>query len=254
MPSPATIINNAIVDLNIAGSVDAVRANDLILGLNHYNRIVSRLALLPKMGWYMRNQAFTFTTSKQSYTIGLAANAPDFTITCERPPLFDAAKLVLTSSTPNTEIAIPIITVQIYEAVPIPALSSGQPWMVYYQPTYPNGTLFPMAFPTTTSNKLRLFWKNQLEQCLFADVSTSIDLPQAYEDMLTSMLMVRLASIPAYGLTVTPEMRSMANEAYAVVAAQNNSDPRLIGTDILGRNYGRVSGTGTYFRSLGGVG
>lgn len=255
MPSPSTIINNALVDLNIASTVEAVKPNDFLLGLNHYNRIVNRLALLPKMGWYMRNEAFTFTTSQQSYTIGLAANSPDFTITCSRPPLFDAAKLVLTSSTPNTEIAIPIITVQVYEAVPIPALSSGQPWMVYYQPTVPNGTLWPVAFPTTTSNKLRLFWRNQLEECLLADVSTSIDLPQAYEDMITSMLMVRLASIPAYGITVTPEMKLMADEAYSIVAGQNNSDPKLIGTDLLGRSYGNiVSGSGTYFKTLGGIG
>lgn len=254
MPSPTDIINNAIVDLNIASTVEAVKPNDFLLGFNHYNRIVNRLALLPKMGWYMRNESFPFAASQQSYTIGPSGSA-DFAITGPRPPLFDAAKLVLTSSTPSNEIQIPIITVQIYESVPIPELTSGQPWMIYYQPTVPDGTLFPIAVPTNTANELRLFWRVQLVEVSIDDVGTSIDLPPAYEDMLTSMLMVRLASIPAYGITLTADMRLMASEAYSLVAGQNNSDPKLIGTDLLGRNYGqRVSGTGTYFRTLGGVG
>ncbi len=258
MPLPADMIRNAIVDLNIAASPAAVKARDLELGLSHYNRIVNKLALTPKMGWYMRNQAFAWTVSKQFYTIGLVANAPDFVMTAgggERPPFIDAANLVLTGPSVPNEIQLPVIFVQQYESIPQPTLSGLQPTKIYYSPTFPNGTIAPHPYPTNISNQLRLFWKNQLFQVALADIFTNIDLPQAYEDMLTCLLMVRLASIPAYGLTVTPEMKAMAKGAYDAVAHQNGSDPTMISTDLLGRYYGRNStGSGTYFRTLGGIG
>ncbi len=256
MPLPVDMIRNAIVDLNIAASPAAVKARDLELGLSHYNRIVNKLALTPKMGWYMRNEAFTWTTSQQFYTIGpLAA---DFTITGLRPPSIDAANLVLTGPAVPNEIQLPVIFVQQYESIPVPTLSSLQPTKIYYSPTFPNGTIAPHPYPTNVGNQLRLFWKNQLAQVLLADIFTNIDLPQAYEDMLTCLLMVRLASIPAYGLTVTQEMREMAKGAYDAVAHQNGSDPVMISTDLRGRNYGKHGGTttgsGVYFDTLGGIG
>ncbi len=258
MPAPIEIIRNAIVDLNIAASPAAVKARDLELGFNHYNRIVNRLALTEKMGWYMRNEAFPWAVSQQFYTIGPAAGTPDFVITGERPPFIDAANLVLTGPAVPNEIQLPVIFVQQYEALPQPTLSSLQPTKIYYSPTFPNGTLAPHPYPTNIGNKIRLFWKNQLTTVLFADIGTNIDLPQAYEDMLTSLLMVRLASIPAYGLQVTQEMKEMQMEAYNAVAHQNGSDPVMISTDLLGRHYGKhggsTTGSATYFRTLGGIG
>lgn len=234
MPSPQDIITNALRDLNILSvGVPQPAAEDLALGLAHYNRLVNRWAAQGRMSYYVTNQAFTFATSKQSYTIGVAANTPDFTISAGvRPPKIHRAKLVLTASSPASELDLPVIFVETYEGIPNPAQSGTQPYAVYYQPTYPNGTLWPVPYPTNTANQIRLYWTAQLNTVAIADIATSIDMPPALEDALTFTLEERLC-IP-FGKTPSPELAKQAWGARQIYSQLNDADPALIGTALRG--------------------
>ena len=237
MAAPADIFRNALLDLGRMGiGESAPSAPDLALCLSHYNRLVSRWSAQGKMSYYERNQAFTFSVSQQSYSIGVTANSPDFTITAPggvRPPFINRAKLVLTASSPNSELDIPVIFKQVYESINTPEQIGVQPYCVYYQPTFPNGTLWPVPYPTNTSNKLRLFWPAQLEVIAIADIATDIPMPPALEDALTWTLEERLC-VP-FSIPVSDELRIQANGARQVYSQLNDSDPALISTDIQGR-------------------
>ena len=52
---------------------------------------------------------------------------------------------------------LPVIEVDDYSAVPIAEHTSTYPTCVYYQPTYPNGTLWPWPYPTDITAELELF-------------------------------------------------------------------------------------------------
>lgn len=209
---------------------------DTELCLAHYNRMVGYLAARG-LGWYDVNEAFTFSVSKQSYLIGpgpAVAGVPDFVMTAAgvRPPKFDRAKLVLTTGSPDTEYVIPIITTQEYSGIVNPAQSALLPQIIYYQPTFPNGTLWPVPYPTATTNQLRLFWKNQLAPVLIAAISTNIDMPPGVEDPLTWDLMRRIA--PSFRRPLTPDQIMLANSSFNVLLTMKNADPAYIETDIQG--------------------
>lgn len=243
MPSPDTIITNALKWLGVTGSGQTAPApEDTDLGLSHYNRIVEDLAAR-QLGWYDANEAFAFGVSQQSYSIAPSGTAPGagiFVMTAGgvRPPKFDRAKMVLTSVSPNQEYDLPILTVQTYSALPNPAQSALIPLRVYYQPTFPLGTLWPVPFPTVTSNLLRLFWRNQLSTVAIADITTNIDMPSGIESALTWELLRRCAA-GGFNKPLTDDQKQLANDSWQVLLTLKNADPALISTDIRGATYGR---------------
>ena len=234
MATPLDIITHALQDIGAIGAADgSPEAEDAALCLSHYNRMIGYLAAR-QLGWYEVNEAFTFSASQQSYSIGPAGSGADFIMTAAgvRPPKIDRAKLVLTAGSPDTERVIPIYTVQIYEGIVQPARSAAEPLAVYYQPTFPTGTLWPVPYPTTTSNQLRLFWKNQLAEVAVAAISTDIDMPSGVEGALTDELMKRIA--PAFRKTIGAERLMMAADSWTVLLTLKNADPAYIQTDLAG--------------------
>lgn len=237
MPSPLTIITNALRDIRVLSANDsAASGEDTELALSHYNEVVEELVALG-LGWYEVNEAFTFGVSQQSYSIAPVGTTPAsgvfvMTATGVRPPRFSRAKLVLVASSPDTEYEIPIVTVGQYENIVQPAQSAAEPQIVYYQPTFPNGTLWPVPYPTTTTNQLRLFWKNQLSSIDIADISTSISMPPGVSKALKYELMRGLAG--AFGKSLTADQMVLAQESWKTLLTMKNADPAYIATDIAG--------------------
>jgi hypothetical protein len=234
--TPLDVISGALEDLCVIPAGGTPGGGILTLGLRHYNRMVEYLAA-QRLGWYEVNEAFTFSASQQSYTIGKAGSGANFIMTAggERPPKFDRAKLVLTAGSPDTEIVLPIYTVQEYSAIAQPAQSAAEPGVIYYVPDFPNGKLFPVPYPTTTTNQLRLYWKNQLATVLVAAISTDIPVPPGVQDALTWELLRRCA--PAFGWTLTADQLAMANSSWQVLITMKNADPGYISTNTRGAEY-----------------
>ena len=239
MPSPLDIITTAEKDINVIGDGDAAASGgDLDKGLNHYNRIISRWQALGRMSYFEFSQSFAFAASQQSYTLGITGSGADFIITGAgvgvRPPKINRAKLVIVATTPYGEIDLPVIYKQEYESIPAPTLTATQPYELYYKPTYPNGTLFPVPYPTVTTNQLKLYFGSQLATVAVADLSTSIDMPPALEDALTYTLEERLCV--AYGKAIPDDLKNLAHGARQVYSQLNDADPAFIGTDLLGQS------------------
>lgn len=234
MPSPLEIFKNALIDIKRMGSAEAAPyAEDTELCLTHYNRIVSRWAAQPEMSYFEFSQAFTFTTSQQSYTLGMTGSGADFIITGAgsgvRPPKINRAKLVLTASSPDYEIDLPVIFKAQYETIPNPA-QSGQPQVLYFKPTFPMGTLYPVPYPSVTTNQLKLYFGAQLQTVAIGDIGTNIDMPPALEDALTFTLEERIC-IP-FGKKVPDELKIQANGARQIYSQLNDGDPAFISTAI----------------------
>src|SRR5947208_11032513 len=102
-PTALSIITSALRKLSVLGAAEsAPNAEDTQLGLDELNELIEQSNLRKRNAFFQRSQAFTFGTSKQSYTIGESANTPDFTVSAgQRPARLEFAQLVLTNSTPN---------------------------------------------------------------------------------------------------------------------------------------------------------
>lgn len=239
MPSPLEIITDAFRDLNLVGAGQTnPSAENTEWGLGHFNDIIEQLAA-NGLGWYDVNELFAFGTSKQSYTIGPAASGADFIMTAPgtRPPAFSRAKLVVTAAAPVSETVIPVIPVQVYSSVFNPAASSGTPSAIYYEASVPLGRLWPVPYPTTVANGLRLFWKVQLATVAIASINVNIDLPQAVRAALRWELFRRCLR----GKPITAEQKLTCYRTWQVLVTMKNADPVLISTAIPGSGGGSIN-------------
>jgi len=241
-PTAVSIITSALRKLSVLGAAEsAPNAEDTQLGLDELNELIEQSNLRKRNAFFQRSQAFTFGTSKQSYTIGVSTNTPvpDFSVAGgERPARLEFAQLVLTNSTPNVFLPVSIIHVEQYQQITVPALSSQFPLSIYYRPDWPNGTIFPYpAFSTSTSYQLNLTWWNQLATIAISEITNNIIIPFGGRRWLALTLARNLyLSFPKK--TDFEELKAQQREAEADFQAPNTPPPRIATSDGVGSGSG----------------
>lgn len=159
---------------------------------------------------------YALTAAKATYTIGPAAASPDWTATAV-PTFVEGVTLLLTSTTPHTELAMGELTDQAYESIKQKTLATVIPTSWYYQATQPLGTMVLWPVPTTSAHKLVLYLPTILRQ--FADLSTPYTLAPGYVRALRYNLAVELA--PEFGRPLDPLILRTASDALAAVKRVN---------------------------------
>lgn len=233
-PTTQDIINMALRHLGQMSAAETVPApEDTALALQAFNQLVGQKNNRRRVtATFQRSQAFTFTSSLASYTIGTAANSANFVLAAgERPNKLEYAQLVLTGSTPYQFIPLEIINVEQEVLIAQPGLSSQFPQIIYYKPTWPNGTIIPYpAFPTQTSYQLTLTWWNQLLRIALADINSAIDAPNGYDSWLSLKLAVRLyLSFPKR--SDLQELKEQCREAESDISSLNSPPKKISTTD-----------------------
>lgn len=232
-PTTLSIITSALRKLGVMGAAQSTpKAEDLELALHEFNEVSELRNLRERNCFYQRTQQFTFTTSKQTYSIGATADAPDFIVTAGRRPVtINYAQLILTGSSPNVNLQVSNLTDDQYQMLSLPDLSAEWPWALYYVPTWPNGTIRPYpAYPTDTTNKLELTWSNQFETVAIADVSTALILPFGYRRGLA--LDVAYACYPSFPKrTNLDELKTQRREAWIEITSANKRPAFISTTD-----------------------
>lgn len=232
-PTTLSIIISALRKLGVMGAAQSgPKAEDLELALAEFNEVSELRNLRERNCYFQRTQQFTFTTSKQTYTIGSEDDAPDFGVAAGRRPVtINFAQLILTAQTPNVNLNVTNLTVEQYQMLSLPDLSAQWPWALYYVPTWPNGTirLYP-TYPTITTNKLELTWSNQFETVALADVSTALILPFGYRRGLA--LDTAVACWLAFPKrTDLEELKMQRREAWIEITSANKRPPFISTTD-----------------------
>lgn len=121
------------------------------------------------------------------------------------------------------EIPRPVITTQAYQAQQLKNLPNSLFTNVYYNPTFPFGTIVLWPRPDTTVNQLVLYLETTFTE--FADLDTEYDWPAlpGYAEMLQYQLDLRLV-IPyaRSGAQITPDIKEMAARTLMLVKRGNN--------------------------------
>lgn len=238
-PTALSIIISALRKLGVMGAPDSTpESEDLELGLNELNEIIEQWNLRKKKMYYSQMADFEFKRSKQNYTIGpRRANPhdnPDFVVPHGgRPVRLDFAQLVLTDQWPWVQVNIAIINVEQYQYINVPALSSTFPLSIYYQPTWPDGTIWPYpAFPQHTHYRLNLTWRNQMDTIGMDEIHLPLIVPFGYRRALALTLAESLyLAFPKK--TDLAKLEQQARIARADLESENRPPPKVTTTDGL---------------------
>lgn len=179
---------------NLGAAESEPAAEDTEVCRRGLNRMLGNWNTRRRNAYYIREQSFAFAVAREYYTIGPVGGGANFEVTAGNRPLkIETAKLVLTNSDPPIENLMAVINQDQYKRIAIPKLASTYPSTLYYQPTFPNGTLriFP-AYPTETTFELKLSWWNQFLTVAAADVTVDVPLPDGAEGAIMWNLSVEM--------------------------------------------------------------
>ena len=206
---------------------ESASSADGALGLAILNRLLDQWNAAKRYVYNMYHAEYAWTTSQQSYTIG--QDSADFAQ--DRPIRIEKANLVIVSTDPDYRLPLDVYEWDEYAGIAVPAQDGSQPQLIYYRPTFPNGTIYPWPYPENDAdvlaNKLEIFSLVQLDS--FASLGTAVDLPPGYQEAITLSLAEKL-SLP-FAKSVTADLRDDARKARAIMTSLNTKPLRLATRD-----------------------
>ena len=241
MPTFGQIITDALAEINALTPGQAPDAGDIALGLTRGNAFLDSMNARSLMQYVKRLDSFPFAASQESYTIG-RGTSPVADFVADRPVEILDAAVVLTTASPEVYITIAILTAAQWAAFSILGFSTSISAALWYETTFPNGTLHLRGIPSNTSYELRLLTNQQLGQA--ASISTQFVFPPGYYEAFLYSLAERLCN--PFGKTgeIKADITMRARAARALVASVNEESPRISLTKLDG------GGRGPYWNYL----
>lgn len=218
MATGLDLITDAFVELGAFGPGDSIPAEHSALGLARLNNMLDAFNTEGLMIYTISPVTFALAVSNQSPTIGVSGSPTFSTV---RPLKIEQAVIVDTSANPDERHEMEIVDRQAWASRC--SDDSGEfPSALFYEPTYPNGTIHLSCVPTVAHN-LELWVRTQLTAVVL--LTTTLSFPPGYYEVLLYNLALRLA--PAFGFEASPLLMKMASDAKAKVKSVNSRIPRL---------------------------
>jgi hypothetical protein len=210
----ATIIRGAFETIGVLGEGETLSAAKGADGLRRLNLMLGSWAIQRGTIPVIAREVFALVANQTSYTIGVGGN-----FNTARPSRDDlvGAGIVLTASTPTTELQIAVYTDAAYEDIAVKGLANGLPQGVYYSPTFPLGTILPWAIPNTAVNSLVLYLRKAL--VAFTSLPAVYELPSGADEAMEYNLALRLCG--PYSVPVDPDVKAMARSSLAAFKRSN---------------------------------
>jgi hypothetical protein len=183
-------------------------------------------------------QTFPLVSGQQTYTLGSGGN---FNI--PRPARIERISLEwLSNPAQPLELPLEMVNEQRWQTVPVKAITSTLPTVVYDDQGFPYRNLSFWCIPTVVSNVIIYYW-NPLNT--FTDLVTDVQFPPGYFKALRYNLAVDLA--PEFGRPIPPEVAAQALMSKSVIESMNlpafemRVDPAVIDPKL--RAYNWISDT-----------
>lgn len=230
--TPADIIKLVLKDTGVIGVGQTASAEDTNDCFDTLNMMIGQWASKRWLIYHLMEYSIV-STGAQSYTIGPGGNLD--TGTQQRPDRLEDGNFfrqLINSSSPN-QIDYPLGLLESREDYARIGLKQLQtiPQYIWYDPTYPLGTIYPWPVIPGTLYELHVMVKGVLPQ--FANLADSINLPIQYYAALRYNLGVRVR--PMYQLPPDPQMIALAEDSLNVLRNMNAAVPRLRMPSGIGR-------------------
>lgn len=205
------IITDALAEIGVLGEEETASADMIARGLRVLNRMLDSLSNNTNWAYYA-SEIVKPLTGQASFTIGATGDVVD-----DRPIAIETATVVVNGIT----YPVKVIDNERFDVLTYKALTGAYTAAIYYEGTYPNGTVY--CYPLCSGATLHMRVLNSVKQ--FANASVQIDMPEGYEDAIVLALARKLAR--SYGRPVTPDLIRDAVKAMAVVTKTNTVVPML---------------------------
>lgn len=169
----------------------------------------------------------TLVSELNPHTIGLAADVPTWTVTGNRPVSIEGIRL--TTDGGETFLA-PLAKRDAawWHSLAAPGTQSDYPTDFYYDPTWPNGSIYFYQEPGSSSVQAELWYRIVLAQLTLVDV---VSLPPGYQSAITETLKERLTKLPMWKSMASQDITDAARMARGVAFANNRPIPTLCTED-----------------------
>lgn len=217
MSTWGTLVADAYTEIGALGAGETLSAEDLAWGLKKANRILDNWNAERAAVYADTFTTYVLTPSLDPHTIGPTGTW----VVTQRPVSIEDAMLVYTSPTPDLLVPITIRDTQWWNALSMPAMTTALITDLYYDPTWPNGTLhfWPVC---TTALSVRLHTRQYLSAI---GTATTFTLPPGYQDALTLTLAEELA--PSLNKELDARTVASAVQARARIFANNDDSLRI---------------------------
>lgn len=214
------LITSALVMTGALAQGESPSSADGMDAFRRLNRMVAGWANQRLTIFVTERNVHSLVANQQDYTIG-----PGAAFSQARPLFLPYAGLVITSTSPETEIPLDLWTTKDWALQSVKETTSTQPTAVYYETAFPStgvsagfGLLHFWPKPTQV-NDVALYTPTQLAE--FANLSTDYSFPPGYEDALEYNLAKRLIQA-GFGLRSTlSDIEPMARETLAIIKRVN---------------------------------
>ncbi|HHT9144702.1 MAG TPA: phage adaptor protein [Candidatus Wunengus sp. YC61] len=202
-------ITAALKKINVLATGETSDSDDIADALSELNRMLNSWSASGINLHYRVNEYFSLTAGDGEYSIGDGA---DFSTT--RPIEIEQAFI---RDSGNSDHNLKVRPMSEYWALGN-KVSSTRPTRLYYDPTYPNGTIHFNTLPSSAETLYLISQKNLLT---YADEagSDSIVLPSEYEDAIVNRLAIKMASY--YGKSVSQELAFDDKMSYGTLRSRN---------------------------------
>lgn len=208
------IIKRSLRLSTILGSGDPLPDDEATDAMLSFNGMLDSWGAERLMVYELVEESFTWPASTTSRTIG---SSGDFDTV--RPIKIDSA---FTRDSASNDTPLRIIEVNAYNTIELKLLEGSMyPDFLYYDPSYPLGTL-KLVYTPDSATTLHLSSVKGFTQ--LAALTTTVAFPPGYYDAFCYGLSVRLC--PEYGKVPTPEVKDMAAQLKRTLKGVNG--PTLV--------------------------
>ena len=229
MTTALQLVTSSLRKLGAVAAGETPDADEQSDALESLNQILESWNLKGLALFRRENAAYTLVPSQQAYSVGSGAD-------------FDGARPITLHSAFVTrggiDYPIAVLTQAQWNDILQKSTESQLPEAVYYEPTFPDGTLrfWPVpleALPVTLAIDMQL--------AVVADINDDLSFPPGYERALLYALAVDLA--PEYpAVTLSQSVIDAADEALADIKRANNTQNQPATFDLaLAGGYGSSS-------------
>lgn len=203
------IIDRAGRLLALTNSGETFSTQEYSYGLSALNSLIDSWAIDNLLVYATQDQQVSLVQGQASYTVGPSGTA----LVTARP--IDVVRFYARAS--NYDYYVKKVGNEEYATLVSKTSSSDFPTHAFYDPTYPNGTIYIYPVPVSSANYLRFVTWVQLTQ--FTATTDALALPPGYLEALTTNLAVVLA--PEYETEPSPALKMMAAKALRLIRRMN---------------------------------
>lgn len=203
MPTALDLITTAAVKLGAIQTGEALTADEATDSLAILNSMMDAMSIEKDMIYDIQQESLTWTASSASMTIG---SGGDFNTT--RPVRIEHGTYFRDSNTIDDPVHI-VFDRQTYDTLASKTDTTTFPQLLYYEPSYPLGTIFVYPVPSANITLKLNSWK-QLQS--FSLKTTALAMPNGYQWMIEHNLAVHLEPVFSIPCPESVKMEAIASK------------------------------------------